>query len=124
MNQIQDLHRDAMRFADQADRLRREGNVQAAKERLFQAFDCERQAAQLSAGDLSFEPTRSILHRSAASLALECGNYREAERLIAVALAGSPPDDIAEELRDLLEQVYFDRPATGNRRVLTSSIGS
>jgi tetratricopeptide (TPR) repeat protein len=122
MNQIQDLHREAMRLADLADRLRREGKVQAAKERLCQAFDCGRQAAQGSAGDLSFEPTRSILHRSAASLALECGNYREAERLIAVALAVTPLDDIAEELRDLHEQVYFDRPATGNRRALTGSI--
>jgi tetratricopeptide (TPR) repeat protein len=121
MNLIQDLHREAMQLADQADRLRREGNPQVAQERLCQAFDCERQAAQRSAGDQSFEPTRSVLHRSAASLALECGNYREAERLIAVALAGSPPDDIAEELRDLLEQVYFDRPAAGNRRALTGS---
>jgi hypothetical protein len=40
---------------------------------------------------------------------------REAERLIAVALSGDPPDEIAEELRDLLEQVYFDRPQTRRR---------
>lgn len=121
MNQIQDLHHEAMRLVDQANHSRREGKLQASQERLRQAFDCERQAAQLSADDLSFEPTRSVLHRSAATLALQCGNYREAERLIAVALAGTPPDDIAEELRDLLEQVYFDRPAAGNRRALTGS---
>ena len=122
MNQMLDLHREAMRLVDQAERLRREGNLQASQECLQQAFDRERQAALHSADDTCNEPTRSILHRSAASLALECGNYREAERLIAVALAGTPPDDIAEELRDLLEQVYFDRPATGNRRALTGSI--
>ena len=45
------------------------------------------------------------LPASAASLALECGDYREAERLIAVALSGEPPDEIAEELRDLLDEV-------------------
>ena len=31
----------------------------------------------------------------------------EAERLIATAFAGFPPEEIANELRDLLEQVYL-----------------
>jgi hypothetical protein len=73
------------------------------------AFERESEAAALVAGDLAMEPTRSILHRSAAALALECGEYRSAERLIATALAGDPPEEIAEELRDLLEQVNFCR---------------
>ena len=107
MNQVKDLHREAMRFVDEADSARRDGNVQVARERLRQAFDHERQAADLVAGDFSQEPTRAVLHRSAASLALQCGALREAERLIAAALSGDPPDEIAEELRDLLEQVYF-----------------
>jgi hypothetical protein len=55
----------------------------------------------------------------AASLALECGALREAERLIAVALSGNPPEEIAEELRDLLEQVYFG--STKGRRPLTTT---
>jgi hypothetical protein len=58
------------------------------------------------------------LHRSAAALALECGVLREAERLIAAALSGDPPNEIAEELRDLLEQVYFE--GTNGRRPLTT----
>ena len=107
MNQVKDLHREAMRLVDEADSARRKGNLAVARERLRQAFNHERQAADLVASDLSQEPTRSVLHRSAASLALECGALREAERLIAVALSGNPPDEIAEELRDLLEQVYF-----------------
>jgi tetratricopeptide (TPR) repeat protein len=118
MNGIQDLHRRAMEAADEADRFRRLGDLAGAKRGLSQAFDLERQAAGLTAADESLEPTRSVLHRSAASLALECGDYREAERLIAVALSGDPPDELAEELRDLLEQVYFDRPASGRRRPL------
>ncbi len=107
MNQVKDLHREAMRLVDEAESARRNGNVQLARERLGQAFDLERQAADLVAGDLSREPTRSVLHRSAASLAFQCGALREAEQLIATALSGDPPDEIAEELRDLLEQVYF-----------------
>ena len=65
------------------------------------------------APDLGAEPSRSVLHRSAASLAEQCGEFREAERLIAVALSGNPPEEIAEELRDLLQQVYGQlRPAS------------
>ena len=70
-------------------------------------FTFEKKAAVEIAGDFDFEPSRSVLHRSAASLALQCGEFREAERLIAGALAGFPPDEVADELRDLLEQVYL-----------------
>ena len=107
MNEVKDFHREAMRLVDEAESARRNGNVSIVRERLREAFDHERRAADLIAGDLSQEPTRSVLHRSAASLALECGALREAERLIATALSGDPPDEIAEELRDLLERVYF-----------------
>jgi hypothetical protein len=117
MNSIKDLHREAMSLVDEAESARRNGNLPLARERLCQAFAHERQAADLAAADRTPEPSRSVLHRSAASLALECGALREAERLIAVALSGDPPDDIADELRDLLEQVYFG--AKKGRRPLT-----
>jgi hypothetical protein len=53
-----------------------------------------------------------VLHRSAASLAVECLQLREAERLIGRALAGNPSPDIADELRDLLlDAVYSQRQA-------------
>jgi hypothetical protein len=107
MKDVKDLHHQAMRLADEADAARRQGQAQLARERLRQAFECEQQAADLVAGEPALEPTRSVLHRSAATLALECGALREAERLIAVALSGEPPEQIAEELRDLWEQVYF-----------------
>lgn len=54
-------------------------------------------------------PTRSILHRSAASLAVECGEVATAERLIAIALSGNPPQEIAEELKDLFVQINIDK---------------
>jgi len=104
-----------MRLVDEADSARRNGNVAVSRERLRQAFDLERQAADLVAGDLTQEPTRSVLHRSAASLALDCGALREAERLIAAALSGDPPDEIAEELCDLLEQCTSGAKRGGGR---------
>jgi hypothetical protein len=122
MKQVQELHREAMRLADEADAARRNGDVQGARESLRQAFDHERRAADLVAGDVHQEPTRSVLHWSAASLALDCGALREAERLIAGALSGEPPDEIAEELRDLLEQVYFG--GKKGRRPLTRASDS
>jgi hypothetical protein len=40
---------------------------------------------------------------------MNCCKYRDAEKLIALALSGEPPLEIAEELRNLLENVNFLR---------------
>jgi hypothetical protein len=75
----------------------------------------QRAAADLVADRQDLESTRAVLHRSAAVLALECSELREAERLIGRALAGNPPNDIADELRDLLlEEIYSQRQAIGH----------
>lgn len=78
----------------------------AGPPRVRRPFHCayllEKQAAEQS----QTEPTRSVLHRSVATLALDCGEYREAERLVAAALAGSPPEQIANELREVLDALY------------------
>jgi hypothetical protein len=94
-----------MAFCDSAIASRTKGDHERANALFRQAYNNEREAAELVAKETNLEPTRSVLLRSAASLALECGEHREAEKLIAVALAGYPPDEIAEELRDLFEQV-------------------
>jgi hypothetical protein len=120
MSRIKDLHHQAMRLADQASDLRRKGEEQEANTRLRQAFEHERRAAELAAADLALEPTRSVLHRSAATLAWQCGEYREAERLITTALSGMPPETVAEELRDLLLQVYFEQSPRTKRRSLSA----
>ena len=116
MSRMKDLHHQAMQLTDQASRLRRTGEEQEANARLREALEQERRAAELAAPDLALEPTRSVLHRSAATLACQCGEYREAERLITTALSGTPPETIAEELRDLLLQVYFEQSPRKKRR--------
>jgi hypothetical protein len=98
-----------MERADLALSAQRSGNSEEARSLLRAAYELESQAAQMAAAKTDSEPTRSILHRSAASLALDCGLNRQAEILICEALKGNPPDGIANELRDLLEQVYFSR---------------
>lgn len=74
-----------------------------------QAFEQEAEAASLIAETLDAEPTRSVLHCSAASLAIECGEFQTAERLIAIALSGNPPPEIAEELKDLFIQINLNQ---------------
>jgi hypothetical protein len=106
MKTTNDFHERAMEIADLALEARRRGDGEQAEAYFHEAFLYERQAAERVAPDLQAEPTRSVLHRSAASLAAQSGEFREAERLIAVALAGNPPEEIAEELRDLLQEVY------------------
>ena len=109
MSDIKDLHRSAMERTDLALAAQRDGDAEKSKLLLRAAYELEAEAANLAAHRSDSEPTRSILHRSAASLALDCGLNREAERLICEALRGDPPGVIADELRDLLEQVYFNR---------------
>jgi hypothetical protein len=103
------LHHEAMTLASEAFIVRMQGEIDRANNLTREAFIKEKEAANLIANNFDLEPSRSVLHRSAASLALECSELREAEKLIAVALSGEPPQEIANELRDLLEQVYFQR---------------
>jgi len=110
MTQIEDLHRKAMALADLAVTARRRGDSTAAMSSFHQAFERERAAAELVAPDLSLEPTRSVLHRSAAGLALEAGEYSEASRLISAALDGNPPPKILEELKRLRRQLTVKAP--------------
>ena len=109
MKEIAEAHRQAMDLAEQAESVRIHGDEKRSRELALRAFEQERLAAASVQDQVGLEPTRSVLHRSAASLALECGELREAERLLAVGLSGNPPEEIADEMRDLLEQVYFER---------------
>lgn len=109
MSEVRKLHDEAMALAEMASVAKLRGDLEQAGKLLRQAYGKESKAAELITHELSLEPTRSILFRSAASLAIDCNELREAERLIATALSGNPPAPIAEELRDLLEQVNFSR---------------
>ncbi len=109
MNQIQALHKQAMDLAEAAAVARLRGAIEEAAQLTRQAFEQETQAATLIANTLDAEPTRSVLHRSAASLAIECGELQIAERLIATALSGNPPLEIAEELKDLFIQINLSQ---------------
>src|SRR5690349_19711092 len=98
MSLIRDLHHQAVDLAGQALTARLNGDAQLAKNLARQALDFETRAANVLAIEYDSEPTRSVLYRSAASLAVQCEEYREAERLVAMGLAGNPPTELVDEL--------------------------
>lgn len=110
-NELEDshwLHRQAMDLAFEASMKQSVGHIEAARDLTARALEFERKAANILENS-DIEPTRAILFRSAASLAIDIGELREAEKLIARGLLGNPPTEIANELRDLFEQVNLDR---------------
>ena len=109
MSEVRSLHRQAMAALDQADEAERAGDLTLSEILSRQAFQAEQSAAFLLENADNAEPSRSVLFRSAASIALRCGLLHDAERLIYRALLGVPPKVIADQLRDLLEDVLFRR---------------
>jgi hypothetical protein len=89
-NNIEILHHQAMELVDRSILAKQQGDEAGSLELLRSAFEQERfssgeaspTAANLVADQLDFEPTRSVLHRSAASLAVECCQLWEAELLM------------------------------------------
>jgi len=96
-----------MDFAEMAMAAQMRGENEKSLELFRQALAFEIQAAETLRDQLDIEPTRSILYRSAASLAIDCKDYRQAEKLVAIKLTGDPPIEIADELRDVLKQTFF-----------------
>jgi phage-related minor tail protein len=64
--------------------------------------------------DFEIEPTRSVLFKSAATLALKGNLYREAEKMASFGLAGNPPEEVASELRMVLSNVASFQDKTIN----------
>lgn len=100
------LHDKAMEFTDEALLARRRGDDDVAQSFFEKAFLLEKDAA------LATQPAnengrlfRSILFRSAATLALDCGNLWEARYLIETALNIAPHSSIVKELQVLLSNV-------------------
>lgn len=110
MSAINDFHHEAMEFSARALMARMRGNTEEAAALFERALENELAAIQDMEARGSFaEPTYSVLHRSAGTLALDCKNYCRAEQLAAKGLAHAEHPEIAQELRDLLDQVNFHR---------------
>lgn len=106
MNELITLHNEAMDLALLGDKALAAGDKAEAATLYQRAYEKEREVSFMAEMQNNPEPGLSILFRSAASLAYQCGYLREAEKLITHALSGNPTKEIAAELRDLLQQIY------------------
>ena len=104
MSSAREYHHIAMDYVAKGLMARMRGNTEEAATHFEQALENELAAID----NLSTQSglSWSILLRSAATMALDCEDFRMAEKLASTALAGDPHPEIAEELRDVLVQVY------------------
>jgi len=96
------LHIRAMDIAEEAFIANHKGKEGEAVRLYREAYELEAKAAELLSNMKDLEPTRSVLYRSAASLAMQVGELDEAFRLACEGLAGNPPAEIAEELWEVI----------------------
>lgn len=111
-------HQRAMDLVEAAMLERMRGSPARTEELYAEALELELAAIrELEERNDRSEPTWSVLHRSAGWMAFNSNQLRRAEQLAAKALAGDAHPKIAEELRDLLEQVnarWPNGPATAD----------
>ena len=104
---VSDSHHKAMDFAEHALLARIRGRREDAIEFSKKALEHELVAIRkLDEHGERVEPTWSVLHRSAGWLAFNSNQFRRAEQLARKALAGNPHPEIADELRELLVEIY------------------
>ena len=110
-----DLHKEAMRCADNAFAYQRLGNTKEYRANVREAINFEMRAIR----DLDFhalnnplesvEPTRGILCRSAGHMALWLDWFDEAERLFHQGLGGHPDDITRKQIHAGLAMVKRKR---------------
>lgn len=103
---VRDSHNRAMEFAERAFMVRVQGNIEESTKLFEEALEYELAAIAQLEVEGRIEPTNSVLHRSAATLALDCNQPRQAEQIATKALAQDPPQEIADELRELLHRIF------------------
>lgn len=124
MPTTRELHQGAMQFMDEALYVNkptvRTEDLQLENfrvETLFRrALELETLAADSVSNSFELEPTRSVLHRAAASLALRIGDIETAKRYIAAAFQGNPPSKLRQELNEIRNQVLMRDALTKRSR--------
>ena len=99
------IHEKAMALSQEATMARIWNDEPKAQTLYKESFGLEREAAFIYSERFDKEPIRSILYRSAASLAVECHLYQEADLLIQQGLSSSTPSDVMKDFRELKEKI-------------------
>jgi hypothetical protein len=85
--------------------LKKENKFEEAELKFLEACKLEVKAASLIEKLPENEPSRSILFLSAASLAWRGEDFEFAEKLISEGMNGYPPEQVKNDLRQLLAKV-------------------
>jgi len=101
-----------MELADQADALRQRGLETRSIQVYQRALTEAESAVRLSTQDGAGVRTLSVLYRSAASLAMDCHEWRKARNLIQQGIENLPTGSLEDELRGLLKKLPFVVEAT------------
>ncbi len=109
MTKANDLHNQAMEHVDLAFFARKRGDAKAARDLFEQALAKETAAIEALEERERVQPMYSVLYRSAATLALDCGRLSEAKGLAYKGLALEPYAEIEDELLDVVEQATAER---------------
>ena len=104
MKNARTLHDEAMTQLREAKAKRELKDYTSYESLLTEAFHLESEAAHLLKDKVEAEPTRSVLFRSAATLALECKKFDQAEQLVMTALASG--EKVPPALRKELSKVF------------------
>lgn len=108
MNTAAELHERAMALYDAALLARRRGDEKSFHECVRSALVTETNAAHSFDATHGMEPTRSILYRSAATIAMTGGLFQRALELSGAGLAGSDvPHEIRTELVALIKDANY-----------------
>lgn len=102
---IRDLHHQAMSVYEKGLAAKKNDNDTAIG--LFkQAFEFEKQAAEILKENVNKEPTRSALYKSAGWMAFNAGMYKEAHEMAVEGKRFCIHNELKEELEDLFEVAY------------------
>lgn len=113
---VSKAHEQAMSLAEEATIARHLHKALRAAIYFRRAQRLETMAASMLPAAPENEPSRSVLYRSAASLACSAHNYRRARALASQGLAGFPPADIRAELLDVLNNQSVSGSESGGRK--------
>lgn len=102
---VSDSHNKAMEFAERALMARVQGNTEESTKLFEKALENELEAIRKLEAEGPIEPTYSVLHRSAGTLALDCNQPQEAEEIVKKVITQDPPQEIADELHELRHQI-------------------
>lgn len=115
MTAARDFHDRAMDLFDLGLLAARKGELVESRRLFRDALANEAHAAD--SVPYGLEPTRSILHRSAASIALRIGDTKMAMKYVEAGLAGRGPAQLKEEMTTLREQLLVLEAETKDYRL-------